>query len=80
MAKKREIMRVSIMVTAEVEREEWMKRYGDHITKNLLVPEVTLANAIKKAAKDKLESLGIPTLAVDKPYNTKTKINKGLHS
>ncbi|AKL88258.1 hypothetical protein GMA3_81 [Gordonia phage GMA3] len=80
MANKDGIMRVMVCVTVEVDRSEWMDRYGDHIVKHQLVPEVTLEKSVRKAAREGLAKLEIPSLAVDKPYDTKAKIDKGLHS
>lgn len=77
---KNSLKRVTVAVTVEVDLDEWMKVYGDYIRANQLVPEVTIEQSVRRAVKEKLEGLGIPTLAVDKPYNTKPKTDKGLHS
>ncbi|USH45079.1 hypothetical protein SEA_CAMERICO_83 [Gordonia phage Camerico] len=73
-------MRITVAIVVEVSEEEWMGRYGDHIVANGLVPEVTLEKATRNAAREGLEKLGFETLAVDKPYNTKPKVDKGFHS
>lgn len=63
--KKKGTMSVDVVIRVEVPEKEWMSRYGEHITANQLVPEVTLERALRKAAKTGMESLGIPGLEVD---------------
>lgn len=48
-----------VMVTVEVPRQSWMDKYGEHITTNQLVPEVTIEKAVRKAVKEKFDSLGV---------------------
>lgn len=58
-------MSVMVAVQVEVSEKEWMDRYGDHIVKNQLVPEVTLEKATRKAVREAFARLNMPGTSVD---------------
>lgn len=65
MAKKKDDkLKASVVVTVEVDKVEWMERFGDHITKNNIVPEVTLAKFAVRSVKDKVVSMNMKSLEV----------------
>ncbi|AKC03010.1 DNA binding protein [Gordonia phage GordDuk1] len=64
--KKNGTMRVTVCMEVEVSEKEWMDKYGEAIRANHLVPEVALERATRKATRDGLAALGIPSLVVDK--------------
>ena len=57
-------LKASVVVDISVSRKAWMELYGQHITDNLLVPEVTLVNLIRKAVQEKIDELNIPSLQI----------------
>lgn len=61
---RKKYLSADVVIHISVEREEWMKQYGDAIKRRGLVPEVTLVSALRKAAKEKLAELPLKTLEV----------------
>ncbi len=61
-SKKDKTFKVSVVVTIEVDKTEWLERFGEYIQKNSLVPEVTLVNFARRAVKEKADSLNMKTL------------------
>lgn len=59
-----DLIKVSVVIDAEVKESEWMERFGDHIVSNQLVPGVTLANAVRKSAHSLVDDLGMESLRV----------------
>lgn len=66
MTKKRDDskLHVAVVIDVTVDREEWMKKFGSHITSNQLVPAVTLERAVRKAAAVGLANIGMESMEV----------------
>lgn len=63
-AKKDELLHCAVVIDVTCKKSEWMELFGEHITANQLVPNVTLEKATRKAAAAGLMAIGIPSMEV----------------